>query len=155
MKLTACLVALAGVVGPFAAKAAPDPVCMPLRAFVVSVAPRESREVVFQTRWGSNFKGAVEPALVARRCTHGGYAPAKVLCSRLLKYGATEFADENIKDALACLSPGLRFDSRTHVIEGSFSLDYGTDQRGSNVTLELRRDGSSGGLALRIRADGY
>src|SRR5690349_9872878 len=53
----------------------PGDLCSALREFVESVPPDGSRALTFRTIWGDKFKDAVDPALAAKRCEHGGYAP--------------------------------------------------------------------------------
>jgi len=86
-----------------------DPMCPPLRAFVASVKPSETKELTFHTLWGGNFKAESEPAAYAKRCIHNDYASAKSVCSFLMDHGAVEFAGNNVKRALSCLSPQTTF----------------------------------------------
>lgn len=132
-----------------------DPLCAPLRAFVKSVQPDETRSLEFHTSWGSNFKDEEAPALYAKRCHHDGYAPAKDVCAALMKHGAIEFSDTNLMRAAGCLSPETRFGAGVSIQGIAMSLAYGNENRGSAVTLEYLADPQVGGMMLRISADGY
>jgi hypothetical protein len=138
-----------------AGAAQPDPMCAPVRAFVGSVKPDDTRQVAFHTSWGSNFNGSSVPAIFAKQCIHHDYAQAKELCAYLMAHGAVEFSGTNAQRALVCLSPGTRFNERVQLNQGEFSFSYGTDQRGSNVTLTYAPDTKLGGMVLAITADGY
>ena len=135
-----------------------DPLCSPLRAFVSSVAQNETREFTFHTSWGGAFKDAAEDTaevMYARRCTHGGYEPAKAVCGYLMEYGAVEFSGINAKRVIGCLSPGTTFANRMHLDRVVLRFDYGTDDVGANVTVSFLEDVAVGGMALRVTADGY
>jgi hypothetical protein len=134
---------------------AADTLCAPLRKFVESVKPHESKTIIFRTSWGAEFKDSEEPALVEKRCQHDGYDPAKLVCTEFMAHGSTEFAGTNARSAISCLSRDTRFAPRlsVHVIAVSFS--YGTDDRGSLVEISLAEDDVVGGMALTITAEGY
>lgn len=132
-----------------------DPLCAPLRAFVASVKPDETRTLEFHTSWGGNFKGAAEPAVFAKRCNHYGYRPAEAVCAYLMEHGAVEFAGSNLKRALMCLSPKTRLDPRLMVSGAAMLFTYGGPDSGSNVNLELAEDIQSGGVVFRVAADGF
>jgi len=132
-----------------------DPLCLPMRQFVASVGPGEVREIVFHTSWGSGFKNAKEPAIAARQCLHQGYGPARPACQALMHYGAVEFSNTNAERVITCLVPSNRWGEHVHLEQGSLSLEYGTDNRGSNVTVSYDRDQEMGGMVLRVRVDGY
>ncbi len=133
-----------------------DALCAPLRAFVDSVAPGETRALAFNTRWGADFKdSADENVMSAKRCAHGGYAPAKAVCASLMEHGAVEFSQSNAERALTCLSSGTRFASQVTMTRGAFSFNHGTDERGSSVKLIFDEDQQLGGMVLRITAEGY
>lgn len=72
--------------------ASEDGLCKPLKIFIASVKPDETRVLKFHTSWGSNFKDDEEPAFIAKRCDHGDYEPAKAVCEYLMEHGATEFS---------------------------------------------------------------
>ena len=135
--------------------AAKDGLCKPLKDFIASVKPDETRVLKFHTSWGSNFKDDEEPAIYAKRCDHGGYEPAKAVCDYLMEYGATEFSGNNAKAAISCLSAQTRVAAgmRVHSIAVSFSA--GTENRGSLVDVEFTEDVALGGMVLSITADGY
>jgi hypothetical protein len=132
-----------------------DPLCDPLRAFVGSVGPEAKHELVFRTSWGANFKDETGPAIYAKRCEHGGYEPAGPACKALVEEGVTEFSGRNVQRVLECLSPKTRFGRGLQLSEGRFSLEYGTPDRGSFVTIDFHADEAIGGMALRIAVDGY
>jgi len=136
--------------------AVPD-LCGPLRHFVESVKPGDTRRLEFHTSWGGDFKdSAADPdTLSAKRCLHFNYGPAKEVCTYLMEHGATEFAGNNAKDAVMCLSKTTRFADRL-VLDGiQISFMYGTGNRSSNVDLEYSEDPHLGGMVLSIAVRGY
>lgn len=129
--------------------------CAPLRSFVNSVKPGETREFTFHTSWGGNFKDSQEVVIYAKRCIHNNYAPAKMVCDYLMESGAVEFAGNNVKDVVTCLSPKTHFAPRFGLYRASFSFSVGSDNRGSNVEVDFYEDTEIGGMALKVNADGY
>jgi len=138
-----------------AGAAVPD-LCGPLRHFVESVKPGETRKLEFHTSWGGDFKDSASADTVsARRCIHFNYAPAKDVCAYFIEYGGTEFAGNNAKEAVRCLSKTTRFADRL-VLDGiQVSFSYGTDERGSHIDLQFSEDPHLGGMVLSITARGY
>jgi hypothetical protein len=134
---------------------AADGLCEPLREFVESVKPDETRVLKFHTSWGKNFTDSDEPAMYAKRCDHDGYEPAKKVCAYLVKFGATEFSGNNAKAAIACLSSRTLFPRRSQLQAISLSMTYGTDNRGDNVDVEYAEDYELGGMVLSITVRGY
>ena len=132
-----------------------DPLCAPLKAFAASVKPHETREFQFHTSWGQGFQDSDGFSLFAKRCDHGGYAPAKAACDALLENGSAEFPGLNALRVIACLSPGTRFGRQLSLERLDLALPYGTDQRGSEVTIRLDHDPELGGEVLGIGAKGY
>ena len=126
------LIVILGVVSIFPQETgftAEDELCGPLRRFIESVKPDETRVLKFHTTWGSNFKDSDEWAMRAKRCDHDGYEPAKAVCQYFMEYGATEFSGSNAIEAVECLSAKTRFGPlRLHAL--SLSLTYGTENRG-------------------------
>lgn len=151
----AYLTALIALGAPLTVFAGADPLCGPLREFVRSVEREATRSLEFHTSWGGNFKGASEPAIFAKRCDHDGYAPAIAVCAYLMEHGAVEFPENNLKSAATCLSPKTRIDAGVSLHNISMSLDYGSDDRGSTVTLAYLEDPQLGGMVLKVVADGY
>jgi hypothetical protein len=150
------LVMFSAAAGMPAAQAAPAAeFCRVLRAFVASVQPDETREFTFRTSWGSNFKDVAEPAMSAKRCEHGNYAPAERVCAYLMAHGSTEFAGANVKDGVSCLSARTKFDSRLNIEEADFSFSYGSQNRGALIGVTFKEDADVGGMAFRLVADGY
>ncbi|MGN2248303.1 hypothetical protein ACFWZ3_16610 [Frateuria sp. GZRR35] len=137
------------------AMASPDPLCGLLRRFVASVGPRETRSIEFHTSWGQNFKGSSTPAFLAKRCVSHDYGPADVVCVHLMSYGMIEFSGNNAEQALACLSEGTQFGLHVQLARAEFSFPYGTDERGTNITIKYDEDRDMGGMVLTITADGY
>jgi hypothetical protein len=130
--------------------------CEPLRKFAESVKPNESKVLEFHTSWGSGFKDSDDKlTLSAKRCDHKGYEPAKAVCEYFMEHGATEFAGNNAKDAVMCLSERTRFADRMQLDGIELSLTYGTKERGSNVDIRYSPDGHLGGMILSITARGY
>ncbi len=134
---------------------AADTLCPPLRKFVESVKPHESKTIIFRTSWGTGFKDSEEPSLAEKRCQHDGYDPAKLVCADFIAYGSTEFPGTNARSAISCLSRDTRFAPRISVHTIAVSFSYGTDDRGSLVDISLAEDDVVGGMALTITAEGY
>jgi hypothetical protein len=156
MKVLLLLIALALTCLPTqAARTKTDPLCAPLRTFVESVKPDETRALEFHTSWGGNFKDSTEPAIFAKRCNHFGYDQAEAVCSSLMESGSIEFAGSNFKRAVMCLSPKTRLDSGLSVSSAAISLAYGSPDRGASVSLELSEDPQIGGMVLKLAADGF
>jgi hypothetical protein len=72
-----------------------------------------------------------------------------------MEHGAVEFSGGNVKAALSCLSRGTTFADKLQLGSGEFDFSYGTDDRGSNVTIKFGEDPQLGGRVLDITADGY
>ena len=134
---------------------AADTLCAPLRKFVESVKPHESKTITFKTSWGEGFKDSEEPSLAAKRCQHGGYDPAKLVCADFMAHRSTEFGGTNARRAISCLSRDTRFAPRVSVHTIAVSFTYGTEDRGSLVDISLAEDDVVGGMALTITAEGY
>ena len=134
-----------------------DSTCSRLREFVESVQPDETRSIQFHTNWGGNFKDSTDPTpvLYAKRCEHHQYPLAKAVCGSLMEHGAVEFSGGNAKEALSCLSRGTTFADMLQLGAGEFEFSYGTDDRGSNVTIKFGEDPKLGGMVLDITAAGY
>lgn len=156
MRWTPLLLMLAAIAGVPAASASPDPgLCDVLRAFVSSVGPDQTREFTYRTSWGSNFKDAATPAMMGKRCEHGGHVPAEKVCAYLIEHGATEFAGYNFMSAVECLSPDTRFAPRLVLAAADFSFSYGTEERGALIDVVFKEDPVAGGMMFRLVADGY
>ncbi|TCI07955.1 hypothetical protein EZM97_25135 [Dyella soli] len=140
-----------------AANAARDPMCAPLKAFVASIAPKESKQVLFRTSWFGGFKDdpQTERSVMAKRCDDSGYAPGRTLCDALITYGVTEFAELNAMSAIHCLAPDMRFGRHTTLRRIDLEISSGTDSRGSFITLHFAPDEAIGGNVLTITAKGY
>jgi hypothetical protein len=150
-----CVALFATALSPPAAMAKTDPVCAPLRAFVASVGKDDKRTLEFHTSWGSNFRNDPQPAIAARQCIHGNYAPAQAACAMLMEHGATEFAGYNFRRALLCLSPKTRLDRGVRFTTAQVQLTYGSEHRGGIVDIDLVADATLGGMVLKIAVDGY
>lgn len=156
MKPRAVVVAMVAIVlATSHASATEHGLCKPLRSFIASVKPDETRVLKFHTSWGSNFKDDDEPAFSAKRCDHGGYEPAKTVCGYLMEHGATEFAGNNATAAVSCLSTETRIPLSMQIRAFSVSFSVGTESRGSLVDVEFTEDVNLGGMVLSITADGY
>jgi hypothetical protein len=133
---------------------AADGLCKPLKDFVGSVNPNETRVLKFHTIWGGGFNGSDQDAMFEKACEHNEYGPAKGLCAYLIESGAVEFAGENAKSVIRCLSTNTHFPNG--ILHGiSYSLTVGTDDRGSHVDIEFFQDERFGGMVLSITASGY
>ena len=86
---------------------------------------------------------------------HFNFGPAKGVCAYLMENGATEFAGNNAKDAIRCLSKTTRFADRLMLDGIQISFSYGSDDRGSNIDLQYSEDPHLGGMVLSITARGY
>lgn len=146
-------------IGAWASPPKSDGMCAPLRQFVLSVRADETKSVEFHTSWLSPFKDMTHATVgVFRRCNAHGYEPGKLLCNYLLgsKNTAVEFAGNNVKRALMCLSPGTRFGPHYLLLESAeFQLNYGPPQHGAGVTLKFGTDTEVGGAVFVITARGY
>lgn len=136
---------------------AKDHTCALLRKFISSVQAGETQALQFRTSWGGNFKDATDPndVLYAKRCEHHDYPPARAVCASLMKHGAAESADTNVKNALTCLSRGTTFAPEMRLAAGQFDFFYGTENRGSRVKVSLAEDLKAGGMVMEILADGF
>lgn len=135
----------------------PQPLCNVLRAFVESLQPEESRALSFHTIWGAGFTDTpdgAESAAYAKRCDHGGYAPAAQVCGYLMEHGYAEYSDDNAKDVITCLSPQTRFARGVSMTGGDFSFAYGKEPR-ANVEVSFQTDTQLGGKVLRISVERY
>jgi hypothetical protein len=159
MKSSSLSAALAACLGVLAqpAYAVKDPLCAPLRRFVASVGPDEHRELIFRTSWGGGFSDdpSTKNSISSKRCEHQGYDRAKAVCDILMKDGSVEFGNVNAMGAVVCISPDIRFPRYNDFDYGSFSLHYGSEDRGASVTVSFEKDAKIGGMVLRIVADGY
>jgi hypothetical protein len=136
--------------------AAPNDLCGPLRKFVASVKPNETRVLKFHTSWGSSFKDSNDgQTLAVKRCDHDGYEPAKAVCAYFMKHGTTEFSGNNAKTAVMCLSQKTRFGDSVSLDGIELSLTYGTEDHGSNVNINFFQDEQLGAMVLSITARGY
>jgi len=151
MKVRLLSIALVTLWLPVTATAGIDPLCSPLRDFVRSVHPGETKVLEFHTSWGGNFKDSPAPVIFAKRCNHYGYGPAEAVCAHLMEHGAIEFSDNNLKSAVMCLSPKTRMAPSLSLNSAEISLTYGSSQ----VNLEFGEDPQIGGMVLRVAADGY
>ena len=151
-----CVILAALSLSSHPTEAAVPGLCGPLRKFVESVKPDQLKTLKFHTSWGSDFKDSGgEPTIAAKRCVHNGYGPAKAVCAYFMGHGAAEFAGNNAKDALVCLSQKTHFADRL-VLDGiEISLTYGTEQRGSLVDIKYLPDERHGGMVLSITVRGY
>jgi hypothetical protein len=131
-----------------------DGMCDPARAFVASVGPDESREVLFHTVWGRGFKDEEEPVLYQKRCEHSGYEPARDFCAYLITHGAAEFSGHNAQRFVSCIMPDVSF-GEMQLHSGEFGMSYGSSERGALIEVSFVEDALLGGMRLRIRVDGY
>ncbi len=156
MKFQALLAALALLAIPAVAGSAPktDPLCMELSAFLGSVKPDETRVVTLRTYWGAREVGD-QLVLGSKRCEHNNYEPAKRFCGYLMEHTSTEFAGYNAKRILSCLAPFPSSKARLDINSGSFSTQFGSNDRGALVDLDLVRDKEQEEMVLILKADGY
>ena len=153
MKRHLGFVVLSAIAGTSTARGA-ESLCTSLREFVSSVKPGETREFTFHTSWGQGFDASPDTT-AAKGCSHGDYLPAQKVCDYLMEHGSIEFAGNNVKEALGCLSPETRLPPTLRLGRASFSLSFGTQDRGSLVELEFYEDPEIGGMAFKVSANGY
>ncbi|WP_156103977.1 hypothetical protein [Shewanella mangrovi] len=149
------LILLAVFICPAMATDNNDPFCKPINAFVESIKPDETHEITFLTAWGSNFKGNSEPVLSAKRCEYEGYEPASLACKALMESASVEFAGKNAMRVVSCLSPETQFASGIQLKNVSLYFSHGTDERGSDIVVELAEDKALGAMVLKVVASGY
>jgi hypothetical protein len=138
-----------------ASRVSSEHMCVPLRAFVASVKAGETRKLEFHTSWGTGFKDSTDREIAAKRCIYNGYAPAEAVCDYLMDHEPIEFSDIEAKQAIECLSSGTHFGSQFRLHTADVDFSYGTERRGSNVTIQYDKDSKLGGMVLSITADGY
>ena len=149
------------VVGGFLASSfnvfAKDRTCYLMKKFISSVKAGETRSLKFRTSWGADFKDASDPSSViyARRCEHDKYPPAVAVCNSLMEFGAVEAPGANVKRVLVCPSRRTSFAPKLQLAAAEFNFFYGTENRGSKVTIKFGEDLRIGGTAMEISAAGY
>jgi hypothetical protein len=148
MKRHLVVVVLSALAGAPTARAA-ESLCTSLREFVSSVKSGETREFTFYTSWGRGFDDSPD-VMAAKGCSHGDYLPAQKVCDYLMEHGSIEFAENNVKQALGCLSPGTSFAPTLRLQRAFFSLSLA-----SRVELEFYEDPEIGGMAFKVSAHGY
>jgi len=131
-----------------------DTLCGELEEFLASVRPDEQRTITLRTYWGAKEEGG-EIVMASKFCEHNDYEPGKKLCAYLMENSSTEFAGYNTKRVLACLAPRPGLPDDLRINSGSFSTSYGSLHRGALVAVELCPDKETGGMTLRLTADGY
>lgn len=131
-----------------------DLLCAEVKAFLASVKPDETRAVTLRTFWGAREEGD-QIVIGSKTCEHKDYEPGKRLCSYLIQDSSTEFAGYNAKRILNCVTPQSGIAEELAIHSGSFSVTYGSPNRGALVDLRLATDGESGEMALYLQADGY
>lgn len=153
--LTALIFLTITLIVPQAYAEQPAEFCDILKSFVGAVKPDETKEFVFSTSWGANFKDAPEPVLLTKRCEHNDDPTAKKVCGYLIKHASVEFTSVAVKEAISCLSPNSNFDAQLTIKSGSFSVSYGTQERGSIVDITFSEDSMVGGMVFKLAVDGY
>ncbi|QYK07554.1 hypothetical protein [Shewanella mangrovisoli] len=152
---TSFIILLAAFMCPAKASGNNDPFCKPINTFVESIKPGEIHEIKFLTAWGSNFKGYSEPVLSAKRCEYQGYEPASFACKVLMDSASVEFAGKNAMRVVSCLSPETQFASGIQLENVSLYFSHGTDERGSEVVVDLSEDKTLGAMVLKVVVNGY
>lgn len=138
-----------------AAMGSVDPICDALRNFAGSVKAGESKTVEFRTAWGSGFKGTKDFVLFETRCKDFDYGPGAAVCRSLMKHGNIEFSGNNPLRAITCLSPAFQVKQAYRLSRIDIEIPYGSDERGSTVTIKFDNDNEIGGELLSITAAGY
>jgi hypothetical protein len=89
------------------AQGAHDNLCREIAAFANASVDKVIHTVELTNDWGCDFQkpenGELH-SLACKGCAHGGYIPAKKLCSYSMQNTSTEFPDTNFRSALACLN---------------------------------------------------
>lgn len=81
----------------------PDAMCPEIARFANASTDYEAHSVVLRTSWGSGFDNNPEH-LYEIECTHSDYGPGRMLCAYLMEDASIEFASNNFRRALSCLS---------------------------------------------------
>ena len=151
--LTLALLLATPAVAAYAHKQA-DELCSELESFLASMKPDETRSLTLRTFWGAQVEGN-HIVMGSKTCEHHDYEPGTKLCTYLMKHSSTEFAGFNAKRILNCLAtaPGIGQDIDIH--SGSFSITFGSQDRGALVSLDVLPDKEPGEMVLRLQADGY
>lgn len=153
-----CVLAFSSGAVPIHANARPvaDQLCAPLKAFVASVNPGKTQTLEFETAWFTHLTGPADRGVIGKSCNHHGYAPARVACISLLKYGSTEFAGLNAMRVIMCLSPSTRFAPFVQLDQIVLGFSYGSSDRGQNVSVELEKAAAvNEPRIMKIEVDGY
>jgi len=155
ISLSALMLLQALLIAPMACAEPSSEFCQLLQSFVTAVKPDKTKEFVFRTSWGSNFKDAQEQILLAKRCEPNDDPAAKKVCAYLMENASAEFTSTAVKETISCLSPNSHFDTQLTIKSGSFSVSYGTQERGSIVDITFREDSKVGGIAFKLAVSGY
>lgn len=73
----------------------------------------------------------------------------------LMDSASVEFARKNAMRVVSCLSPETQFASGIQLENVSLYFSHGTDERGSEVVVELSEDKTLGAMVLMVVANGY
>lgn len=146
---------VATIARPAAAIGAADPICTVLKSFAGSVKAGESKTVEFRTAWGGGFKGTKDSVLFETRCEDFDDGPGSAVCQSLMKHGNIEFSGNNPLRAITCLSPAFQVKQAYRLSRIEIEIPYGSDERGSTVTIKFDNDKEVGGELLSITAAGY
>lgn len=148
----ALLLATAGMTA--SAREKTDKYCSNIASFMKSVKPDETRGVTLRTFWGMRTEEG-QVVMGSRTCEHNGYEPGKKLCAYLIEHSSAEFAGENAKRILNCLSPAQPVRKDLRINSGSFTTSFGSEERGVVVNLDVLPDKEPGEMVLRLEALGY
>lgn len=72
-----------------------------------------------------------------------------------MDHGVVEFGGTNATRAIGCLAQKTHFGPDIQLAQGVFSIDFGSPNRGSRLSVEFTSDTKIGGTVLRIEADGH
>ena len=125
------------------AQSAHDNLCREIADFANASLDTAIHSVELTNDWGCDFyKGEPPdpgelPPFGCKGCVHGGYDPAKKLCSYLLANTSTEFPDLNFKSVLECLNTQhhISLHSRTSVKRLSNRAIWSTHAQGVHAGI--------------------
>jgi hypothetical protein len=106
--LVMLLIAPLVVTGCASLRNQPDGMCAEIARFANSTGDASAHKVELVNDWGGPISQQESQkgdfTLYVKRCDHGGYDPAKVLCAYLMEHTSTEFPYNTVRRALLCLN---------------------------------------------------
>ena len=154
MRNVLALVIYLGLSGCASQRLSRDPLCQEIASFANATKPGETHVVSLETAWGPSKYDPESLSLL--HCNHGGYEPGARLCRYLMEHSATEFSDNNFRDAFACLS-GIPEQTKNYVTYERLDVRvsaYGAVGVRDNVqlSLEFKPNTANGTMQLDVGA---